>query len=162
MLVYTQEQPYLEAPILSSKDVARARYAICRFVAFLPIGLEVLCVIHHERIRVDYALVDIPFEGIKKRCRPQFTSINRLIKSLSYSKATLTIELPLPHYLHLHLRKSTIMASRAFSSTARQLKQLNWTLHGTTIDVNWLIQQIERSIDEVPGLNARVVSAQVM
>jgi hypothetical protein len=54
------------------------------------------------------------------------------------------------------------MASRAFSSTARQLKQLNWTLHGTTVDVSWLMQQIERSIDEVPGLRARVVSAQVM
>ncbi|KAH2045066.1 hypothetical protein KXV43_005565 [Aspergillus fumigatus] len=26
------------------------------------------------------------------------------------------------------------MASRAFSSTARQLKQLTWTLHGTTVD----------------------------
>jgi hypothetical protein len=54
------------------------------------------------------------------------------------------------------------MASRAFSSTARQFKQLNWTLHGTTVDVSWLMQQIERSIDEVPGLRARVVSAQVM
>ncbi|KAJ6002335.1 hypothetical protein N7522_007562 [Penicillium canescens] len=54
------------------------------------------------------------------------------------------------------------MASRALSSTARQFKQLNWTLHGTTIDVGWLIQQIERSIDEVPGLKGRVVSAQVI
>ncbi|RAK98523.1 uncharacterized protein BO80DRAFT_466953 [Aspergillus ibericus CBS 121593] len=54
------------------------------------------------------------------------------------------------------------MAMRAFSSTAGQLKQLNWSLYGTTIDVNWLIQQIERSIDEVPGLRARVVSAQVI
>ncbi|KAH1930659.1 hypothetical protein KXW50_002570, partial [Aspergillus fumigatus] len=54
------------------------------------------------------------------------------------------------------------MASRAFSSTARQLKQLTWTLHGTTVDVSWLMQQIERSIDEVPGLRARVVSAQVI
>jgi hypothetical protein len=54
------------------------------------------------------------------------------------------------------------MTSRAFSSTARQFKQLNWTLHGTTIDVGWLIQQIERSIDEVPGLKSRIVSAQVM
>ncbi|KAJ6088103.1 hypothetical protein N7499_004285 [Penicillium canescens] len=54
------------------------------------------------------------------------------------------------------------MASRAFSSTARQLKQLNWTLHGTTVDVSWLIQQIESSIDEVPGLRARVASAQVI
>ena len=54
------------------------------------------------------------------------------------------------------------MASRAFSSTTRQLKQLNWAFHGTTIDVSWLIQQIERSIDEVPGLSARVVSAQAM
>ncbi|KAJ5179437.1 hypothetical protein N7492_002647 [Penicillium capsulatum] len=54
------------------------------------------------------------------------------------------------------------MASRGFSSTARQLKHLNWTLHGTTIDVSWLIQQIERSIDEVSGLKARVVSAQVI
>ncbi|KAJ5413536.1 hypothetical protein N7465_005841 [Penicillium sp. CMV-2018d] len=54
------------------------------------------------------------------------------------------------------------MASRAFSSTAKQLKQLSWTFHGTTIEVNWLIQQIERSIDEVPGLRARVVSAQVI
>jgi hypothetical protein len=54
------------------------------------------------------------------------------------------------------------MTSRAFSTTARQLKQLNWSLHGTTIDVSWLIEQIERSIDEVPGLKTRVVSAQVM
>ncbi|GLA41961.1 hypothetical protein AnigIFM63309_010283 [Aspergillus niger] len=54
------------------------------------------------------------------------------------------------------------MATRAFSTTARQLKQLNWTFQGTTIDVNWLIQQIELSIDEVPGLRARVASAQVI
>jgi hypothetical protein len=66
------------------------------------------------------------------------------------------------HYLHLYLQKATTMASRAFSSTARQLKQLNWSLHGTTADVSWLIQQIERSIDEVPGLRDRIVSAQVM
>lgn len=31
---------------------------------------------HNERTSVDYALVDIPFEDIKKRHRPQFTSIN--------------------------------------------------------------------------------------
>ncbi|KAL3435986.1 hypothetical protein BDV09DRAFT_194343 [Aspergillus tetrazonus] len=54
------------------------------------------------------------------------------------------------------------MASRAFSTTARQFKQLSWSLHGTTIDVNWLIRQIELSIDEVPGLKDRVVSAKVI
>lgn len=54
------------------------------------------------------------------------------------------------------------MASRAFSITARQFKQLSWSLHGTTIDVNWLTRQIELSIDEVPGLKDRVVSAKVM
>jgi len=48
------------------------------------------------------------------------------------------------------------MALRAFSTTARQMKQLNWTLNGTTIDVTWLMQQVERSIDEVPGLRDRV------
>lgn len=50
---------------------------------------------------------------------------------------------------------------RSFSSTARQLKQLNWTFNGATVDVSWLTQQIERSIDEVPGLRARVVGDQV-
>lgn len=64
MLVNTQEQPYLKAFILSSKDAARARYALCRSLAFLPIGSEVLCVIHDERAKMDYALVDIPLEGI--------------------------------------------------------------------------------------------------
>lgn len=39
---------------------------------------------------------------------------------------------------------------------------LNWSLHETTIEVNWLIQQIEQSIDQVPGLRTRVASAQVM
>lgn len=54
------------------------------------------------------------------------------------------------------------MALRAFSSSTKQLKQFNWTIHGTIIDVSWLIQQIERSVDEDPGLSARAVSAQVM
>lgn len=71
-------------------------------------------------------------------------------------------QIDLLHYLHFYLQKATIMASRAFSSSARQLKQLNWTLHGTTIDVSWLIQKIERSVNEIPGLRARIVSAQVI
>lgn len=66
------------------------------------------------------------------------------------------------NHLLYYLLKATLMASRAISSTGRQLKKLNWALKGTTIDVSWLIQQVELSIDEVPGLRARVVSAQVM
>ncbi|KAJ6036012.1 hypothetical protein N7540_000291 [Penicillium herquei] len=54
------------------------------------------------------------------------------------------------------------MASRSFSSTSRQLKQLNWSYRGTTVDVNWLIRQIELSVEEVPGLKARAVSGEVI
>ncbi|KAA8642632.1 hypothetical protein EYZ11_011474 [Aspergillus tanneri] len=52
------------------------------------------------------------------------------------------------------------MASRAFSTGARRMKKLDWKLKGTSVDVTWLTEQMDDSIDQVPGLES-VVSGQV-
>ncbi|KAK9427219.1 hypothetical protein V1505DRAFT_359006, partial [Lipomyces doorenjongii] len=52
------------------------------------------------------------------------------------------------------------MASEAFSTSARRMKKLDWKLKGTTVDVTWLTEQIDDSIDRIPGLES-VLSGQV-
>lgn len=52
------------------------------------------------------------------------------------------------------------MASRAFSTSARQMKKLNWNTKGTTMDVTWITEQVDDSVDNVPGLES-VESARV-
>ncbi|KMP02192.1 hypothetical protein CIHG_06970 [Coccidioides immitis H538.4] len=51
------------------------------------------------------------------------------------------------------------MASRAFSTSARQMKKLDWKLKGTTVDVTWLMEQINDSVDHVPGLESVLTDA---
>ncbi|EFR00912.1 hypothetical protein MGYG_03915 [Nannizzia gypsea CBS 118893] len=52
------------------------------------------------------------------------------------------------------------LASRPFSTTAKLMRKLTWTLNGTTTDVTWVTEQTEESVDHVPGLEG-VVSARV-
>ncbi|KAF3479749.1 uncharacterized protein GIQ15_06725 [Arthroderma uncinatum] len=52
------------------------------------------------------------------------------------------------------------MAPRAFSTSARLMRKLTWRLNGTTADVTWLTEQVDESVDHVPGLES-VVSGQV-
>lgn len=51
--------------------------------------------------------------------------------------------------------------SRAFSSTARNLKTLLWSHNGTTKDVEWAKYYAENAVDYVPKLLKEVDSATV-
>ncbi|KAJ5084544.1 hypothetical protein NUU61_009123 [Penicillium alfredii] len=48
--------------------------------------------------------------------------------------------------------------SRTFSTAARQLKKLAWSLNGTTKDVAWVKNYAENAIDVVPQLVNKVDS----
>ncbi|RHZ60747.1 uncharacterized protein CDV56_108551 [Aspergillus thermomutatus] len=51
--------------------------------------------------------------------------------------------------------------SRAFSTTAQQLKKLKWRLNGTTVDVAWAQRTAEKAVDKAPGLAGKVDSGVV-
>ncbi|KAL5333661.1 hypothetical protein BJX70DRAFT_403335 [Aspergillus crustosus] len=51
--------------------------------------------------------------------------------------------------------------SRAFSTTAQQLKKLKWSLKGTTVDVTWAQRTAEKAVDKAPGLAGKVDSGNV-
>ena len=52
------------------------------------------------------------------------------------------------------------MTSRAFSTSARQLRKLNWKFNGTTEDVTWITESMDDIVDVIPGLES-VESGQV-
>lgn len=51
--------------------------------------------------------------------------------------------------------------SRAFSTAARQLKKLDWSHNGTTMDVAWAKNSAEKGVDVAPGLADKVDSGVV-
>ena len=51
------------------------------------------------------------------------------------------------------------MSSRAFSTALHRAKALNWTLNGTTQDIEWAKQSVEASIDQIPALAGKIDSA---
>ncbi|KAL4998791.1 hypothetical protein BDV10DRAFT_184932 [Aspergillus recurvatus] len=51
--------------------------------------------------------------------------------------------------------------SRAFSTTAQQLKKLKWFLKGTTVDVAWAQNTAEKAVDKAPGLASKIDSGTV-
>ncbi len=46
--------------------------------------------------------------------------------------------------------------SRMLSTTARRIKNLVWKLNGTTQDVDWATNYLDKAVDRVPGLADRV------
>ena len=48
--------------------------------------------------------------------------------------------------------------SRVFSTSARHIKELKWKLNGTTEDVNWAQNILNKAVDQLAGLADKVDS----